>query len=130
MRRGKLNTLNMETNTMKKCTHPVTTYVESFEFTCPHCGGNDLSEVLNVTRRVEAVYDDTPVINYTYDIGKDHTFVELGEMVLSRKYGGNRYVCDCCGEPLTDKEGNARWGGNFLYDWLSNHQEEEDASDL
>jgi hypothetical protein len=106
---------------MKKNICPVRVLIEPWKFTCPHCGGNDLNEVLNVIRRVEALYESSALVNYTYDIGADRIFIELGEIVPSRKYGVNRYVCDGCGEPLTDKEGHAGWGVNFLYDWLSKH---------
>ncbi|MGO9118857.1 MAG: hypothetical protein ACLQPD_14765 [Desulfomonilaceae bacterium] len=95
------------------------------EFTCPHCGGHKLEELVLMRYEIEAVYDPCdPNYDWSYDWDDN---IEPGTFAYSIMNEGNVYRCYNCEVPLRDEDGDIRWGGEFLIEWLKANCKQEES---
>jgi predicted RNA-binding Zn-ribbon protein involved in translation (DUF1610 family) len=97
--------------------------IEVLTFTCSHCGGHLIEEVVMMERNIGwiAVPDDP---DYDWDDDLDDN-VSPSWTVPSPESDRNRYRCAKCGAPLLDREGNSFWGHQRLIEWLRRKQNQE-----
>jgi Zn finger protein HypA/HybF involved in hydrogenase expression len=111
-----MNSNNTETKRNRSCE------IEVLTFTCPHCGGDKLEELVMMERRIEWVAAPSAP-NYDWDCDPDSN-ISRGLTSLSSESDRNRYRCKQCGAPLTDRDGNIFWGSKLLYEWLRQNRDQ------
>ena len=90
-------------------------------FTCPECGWHWLEQVVYMRQWIQAVYDPTdPDYDWYYDTNKQ---MRKGDPHYSTMDEANAYRCGHCEAELRDEDGNVKWGGDFLLEWLKAHSD-------
>jgi hypothetical protein len=93
------------------------------EFTCPHCGGHDLTEISTTTiiRRIRSMFQAGPVMSREYDDETPQFTMPEHVPCPSTENATAFFLCSQCHRPLTDEDGDMIHDGSLHY-WLSKQQ--------
>lgn len=94
------------------------------KFTCCHCHGTKLEEIVMVLQEVTSIHA-------SHDPLRDGTNDSDGNIVLRKKASSRRegrlFRCHHCERELRDANGKIGYGRQFLLDWLNENCEQRES---